>query len=114
MFKNVDSVVSFVWRNLLWIIGAIIAYIILGAGIPETQTVIFIALVEFLAIGLSGIALHIYTKVDFTEYLLKGDNKRIDVSERKSALVLLGHIFIGVHILVGLTVLGVYIAQFSH
>lgn len=112
--NKLSSLTSFIVRNLLWILGGIAFFIFLDAGVPEIQTILFIGLLECIAVGLSGAALFIYTKINFIEFLLEGKNKKIDNWDRKPALQLLGSIFIGVHLLVGLTVLGVYIAQFSH
>ena len=75
---------------------AAIGFSVLNPGIAEINTIFFIIVTETLALAMSGLALFAYSKVDFTE---KSDNSNI------------GYIFLGVHVCVGLVVVGVYIAQ---
>ena len=81
----------------MWILLGIVAIFFLNPESPEIKTILIIALVEALAIGLSALAVFAYTKIDF-------------IKEQTNQL---GYIFLGVHICVGFVVMGVYIAQFS-
>lgn len=91
------KLLDFIKRNSLWLIAGGLALFFLNPTIAEIKTIFLIISVESLALALSGIAVFVYTKIDFTKEL-EGNN--------------LGLIFLGVNICVGLTVLGVYIAQF--
>lgn len=93
-----ESIVDFIFRNLIWIIIGGFGFWLLKPALPEIRTLIMLAVIESMAIALSGIAVVVYTKINF----LHKENQQI-----------LGQIFIGVHILTGLAVLGVYIAQFG-
>lgn len=85
-------------RHLSWIAVGIISALMLGPAIAEIKTFLLILLAECTAIGLSGLAVYAYTKIDFTKRYV-GSN--------------LGLIFIGVHVCTGLVVLGVYLAQIA-
>lgn len=92
-----ENVKDFLIRNSIWITLAIISMLLLSPAKTEVRTFFLIIAVECLAMALSAIAVKVYTTIDFT----------------KNQINNLGQIFIGVHICVGLTVLGVYIAQFA-
>jgi len=114
MNTKIKSAIDFVFRNAVWFITGIVAIFFLHPGAAEIQTFLFIVVLEAMALFLSGVALFVYTKIPFTKLIMEGDDKKLNSTERYSIMMVLGHIFLGVHILVGLVVLGVYIAQFSH
>lgn len=76
----------------------LLAWVVLSPKIEELHTLLIIIVVEILAICLSALAVYGFTRIDFTH----------DMSTNN-----LGYIFLGVHICVGFTVLGVYLVQFS-
>ena len=76
----------------------IASWVVLSPGIEEIQTLLILIMVEVTAVGLSALAVYSFTRIDFT-YGIATNN--------------LGYIFLGVHICVGLTILGVYLVQFS-
>lgn len=76
----------------------LLAYWVLSPGIEELHTILIIILIEVVAIGLSALAAFGFTRIDFTSDYISNN---------------LGYIFLGVHICVGFTVLGVYLVQFS-
>ncbi len=88
---------DFLARNGAWFLLGLLALIALNPALPEINTLLIIAAIEALALALSGLAVFAYTRIDFTREM--GSNP--------------GFIFLGVHICTGLTVLGVYIAQFA-
>ena len=90
------KIIDFLTRHIIWIGIAIVSIIFLKPAIAETNTLLMIILIECLALALSGIALIVYSKIDFTT---NSSNSNI------------GLIFLGVHLCVGLIVVGVYIAQ---
>jgi len=94
---NLEKIKESLKRNSIWLILAIIGLYFLSPQNPELRTFFLIVTVECIAIVLSAVAAKVYTSIDFT---------------RRNELTL-GFIFTGVHICVGLTVLGVYIAQFT-
>lgn len=94
---NPENIKDFLLRNSFWVVLSIISLLFLAPAKAELRTFFLIIAIECLALVLSAVAVKVYTAVDFT--------KQSDGS--------LGQIFTGVHICVGLTVLGVYIAQFA-
>jgi hypothetical protein len=93
-----NNIINFVTRNALWLTIAAISLLIFRPGAAELKTLLLVAIIESAAIALSGVALFAYTKIDFT---------------KDTASSNLGFIFLGVHISVGLIVLGVYLAQYG-
>jgi hypothetical protein len=93
------SIIDFVKRYSVWLAVGLLALLLVKPVITEIRTILLIILVESIALGLSGLAQYAYTKIDFSRYAANSN---------------LGYIFMGVHICVGLVVLGVYIAQFSN
>ncbi len=90
--KTIDMLLS----NSIWIILGAIAMMALKPDIAEINTILLVVLVESLALALSGIALFVYSRIDFTREMTGSS---------------IGLIFLGVHICIGLVVIGVYIAQ---
>ncbi len=90
--KKIDMLL----RNSIWIILGAIAMMALKPDIAEINTILLVVLVESLALALSGIALFVYSRIDFTREMTGSS---------------IGLIFLGVHICIGLVVIGVYIAQ---
>jgi hypothetical protein len=93
-----NSLIKFIGRNAIWLALGSIALAVFHPGLAEIRTLLLIAVIESAAIALSGVASYAYTKIDFT---------------RDTASANLGFIFLGVHICVGLIVLGVYLAQYG-
>jgi len=93
-----NNILDFIKRNALWLSIAGTAMIIFRPGPAELKTLLLVAIIESAAIALSGAALFAYTKIDFT---------------KETASSNMGFIFLGVHISVGLIVLGVYLAQYG-
>lgn len=96
-FIDLEMIKDSLKRNSIWVILALVGLYFLAPQNPELRTFFLIITVECMAILLSTIATKVYTSIDFTQ----------------TKEITLGFIFTGVHICVGLTVLGVYIAQFT-
>jgi len=92
------EIFDFILRNIIWLILIFIGLFFLKPQLAEINTLLLITAIEAVAIALSGLAAYAYTKVDFTKNAVSSN---------------LGFIFLGVHICVGLVVLGVYIAQYN-
>lgn len=88
-----ENIKNFVLRNGLWLILGIISLALLNPGMTEIRTLLFLIIIEVLALGLAGLSTIIYTKLDFV---------------KEQSVNTLGLIFLGVHFLVGLSVVGVY------
>lgn len=93
---RMKNIIDYVLRHSVWFIAGFAALLLLGPGIAEIKTILIIIIIESLALALSGISNFVYTKLDFTKDSLNS---------------VLGYIFLAVHILTGMTVLGVYLAQ---
>jgi len=83
-----------------WITATMIAVVIALLKIDNQiiNTIVLIAALELMAIVFSSIAVFVFTELKFTD----------------EAPIVLGFIFLGVHLLVGLACLGVYIVQFAN
>ncbi len=92
-----ENIKSFLLRNGLWVSLGIIAFAILNPGMTEIRTLLFLILIEILALGLASLSTfiytNIYTKLDFI---------------KEQSIQTLGLIFLGVHFLIGLSVIGIY------
>ena len=97
MNDKFEKVKDFVLRNSIWVLIAFVSILSLAPAKAELRTFYLVTVIECVALALSAIALKVFTEIDFI--------RRADGT--------LGQIFIGVHLCVGLTVLGVYIAQFA-
>lgn len=106
--------VDFVMRHGLTIMLIVIVAWFLHPTIQEVRTLLMLIGLEALAIVLSGFALFAYTKIDYLDFLMRGEDNEFQERERAAVLGLLGYIFLSVHILIGLSVLGVYIVQFAN
>lgn len=92
-----NNILNIISRNAVWVAIGTLAILLFGPAVQELKTLLLIIAVEALALGLSGIAVYVFTRIDFTQGI---------------AVRNLGFIFLGVHLCVGLVVLGVYLAQF--
>jgi hypothetical protein len=92
------EIYDFIKRNIVWLMLGLIAILLFKPELAEIKTILLVAAIESLALGLSGVAAYVYTKIDFTQTHTNSN---------------LGFIFLGVHICIGLTILGVYLAQFG-
>ncbi len=67
-------ILDFIKRNFMTTVLMVLGINLMAWSKAEFQTVLYIIVIESLAISLSGIALYAYTKINFTEKLLKGDD----------------------------------------
>ncbi len=91
------SKIQYITRYGVWMLIGLFTFLLLMPRSAELNTLLLILLIEFTAIGLSGLAAYVYTRVDFTREYTRHE---------------LGLIFLGVHICAGLTMTGVYFTQF--
>ena len=91
---------NFVVRNLFWIIVTVGALYLIGETTSMLQVTLTSVLLECLAIGLSNFAQYVYSRLKFN-------------SEESPHTSILGYIFLGVHILIGLIGFGAYFIQFA-
>ena len=89
---------NFMLRHSIWVAIGGSALIFLQPEFAEIKTLLLITAIEALALALSGVSVFVYTRIDFTKYFVNANP---------------GLVFLGVHMCVGLIVLGVYIAQFG-
>lgn len=76
----------------------------------EMRTLMLLIFLEILAIMLSGLSLFIFTKINF----IKGLTNEKRNSSQSSYYILLGLIFLSVHICIGLSILGLNITQITN
>ncbi|MCX7880786.1 MAG: hypothetical protein N2517_09010 [Ignavibacteria bacterium] len=92
------DIISFLIRNGVAILGMVFVLNLLKIESPEVRAILLAVLFEFVAILFSGISAFVYTKIQFTE---------------KPETPNLGLIFLAVHLCFGLSILSVYLAQFT-
>ncbi|MGC8979013.1 hypothetical protein [Caldisericum sp.] len=106
---NWKTILHWINRNILIILG--ISFISLGIlkVYPQWfEDVLFATLIaigaEFIAIGLSNLAVYLYTNISFIKGIVYGQNDKLEDSERMKFIPVLGQIFISVHVLVAIIV----------
>lgn len=111
--KKFDKAWDWLKRNSVMLVLITVGLFIAKPSTEIVRTMALIIMFEGLALSLSGAALYAYTRVNFLLGLTAGEDRLLSAFERTAFVRVIAAIFIGVHILVGLAVLGVYIVQFS-
>lgn len=98
MEKIIFKAIEFAKRH--WITAVLIGFVAFALKLNSQiiDTLLMIVSLELLALILSGIGSFVYTKLDFT----------------KESPIVLGYIFLAVHLLVAIACLGVYIVEFAN
>lgn len=105
--KEITEIRNFLGRNLLWVgISLVLLYSFVFAN-DIIWTIKYIILGEAMALGLSSLALYIFTNLNFLK-ILKSD--KADLADKIGAWFLIGVIFLGVHFVVGTSMYGIYLA----
>jgi len=107
------SVWDFILRHAVWVLIAIVGFYIAYPYKQEIQTIAMLCRAEALALVLSSLALFVYTKIQFTKKFSYGDDDKLSSVEAHAFSRVIAAVFLGVHILVGLYYLAVYITQFN-
>lgn len=95
MSKYLDIALDFIKRHII-LVGILIGvYVLLKVNSAIIDTLLILVAAETIAILFSGVAHYSFTKMKFTE----------------ESPIVLGYIFLGVHLLIGLALIGVYITQ---
>lgn len=121
-FFDFTNIKDFIFRNIAWIFVAILGLLFLGIVLPVVQsilqavgTLLVAVFAEAVAIALSSFAAYAYTEIKFTKEsytLTSKDNPNYDPIVRAAKIKVLGYIVLSVHLLVGLTIFGVYLGMF--
>jgi len=90
-------------RNLIAAIIITTGIVYFSFNLEVINKIILIVILEGLALLLSNIALYIYTEIDFTKKLMFGEDDELSKFEQLAASVVVAGIFIGVHLLVGIS-----------
>jgi len=99
--RKLNDIWDYIRRNLVWIALIIVGLIFIQPTVELLHKLALIAVMEGLALGLSGIALFVYTKANFARKLI--DNDEFQSGAEKLAYSLItASIFIGLYIFVGL------------
>lgn len=102
-------------RYLFLFIGIILLYKLIVPYNYEYRTLLLLIFIEFLAIMLSSISVFLFTHLNFINDNKKGNNNVKTTKEDKTALyILLGFIFLSVHLCIGFSILGIYITQITN
>lgn len=108
-----NKYISFIYRNAIWLGLLILALWFFKAGYKEIDTMLLLVAFEGLALGLSGISVFVFTSIDFMKELTAGEDMVHSVNERASRNIIIGLIFLGVHLLVGFGIFSIYLARFA-
>ena len=103
---------SFILRHSLWLTGLIVGITVLSVIPGLTQFLIFVAMMESIALGLSMLALYAYTNINYTRKLSSGDDMKFSSTEQYAYQRVIASVFIGVHVLVAICTLVVYSGTF--
>jgi len=106
--EKFNKIREYLKRNVILFVIIIIIYYIAIPGVAEIKTVMFIVSIEILAILLSGLAIYTYTSIQFFKLLNEGTDDNMNRFERHAVLEIIGKIFLSVHLLVGLGIIGIY------
>lgn len=113
-----DKFIDFTKRHSLTImllcISLLATYYMVENLDPIIRTMFIIVGLEALALLLSGMALYVYTAIDFTRRLSAGDDKKFNSVEQHAFARVIAAVFIGVHLLVGVVTFGIYLGQFQN
>jgi hypothetical protein len=96
-------------RNFVPIIIGIVMMLVLWNYFNSTfiyfmMSLLMCSVAEAFALILSNIAVYVYTKLDFTSKILFGEDKKQNSPDEQASMTrVLGQIFIGVHVLVAIT-----------
>lgn len=102
--KNwVKDAVNYITRHLTWVILILAGMYFLQPTRELIGKFLIIVILEGIALALSNVALFVYTKIDFTRTISYGENKLLDHVELNAFSRVIAAIFIGVHVLVGLS-----------
>lgn len=93
-----DNIKNFVARHSGWLLPGVASIILLAPNLAEIRSLLLASAFECLALAFSGLGAYVYTRINFT---------------KARSYNALGYIFLGVHICIGLVVIGVYIAQIN-
>ena len=110
LIKLIKSNIYNIFRYAFVGISLIILYKFIQPYQFEKRTLMLLVFLEILAIMLSGLSLFIFTKINF----IKGLTNEKRNSAQSSYYILLGLIFLSVHICIGLSILGLYITQITN
>ena len=107
------DIINFIQRWGIWFVLFLIALTFLFKTFSLFGTLVnllvVVILIEMLALALSGIALFIYTQINFTRGLLDYDKDgKYNSIETHAFARVIASVFIGVHVLVGLIMLAAY------
>ena len=97
------DVFSSVVRNLNWIILGGLALYFLNPNYALLHNLTLIIVLECLALGFSNLGVFVYTKIKFVNKLVDSDPTRLTAYEAQANSNIIAAIFIGAHILVGLS-----------
>jgi len=91
------------FRSLIVAVIIVIGIVYFSFNLEIINKIMLIVILEGLALVLSNIALYIYTEVDFTKKLMFGKDDELSKFEQVGASIVVAGIFLGVHMLVGLS-----------
>lgn len=103
---NSKRIIDFITRNFVWFALGVVALLLLGFARETLNTILLVCVYEAVAIALSGVALWVYTNIRFTNELSQGTDGVMSIKERADFQRVIAAVFIGVHILVAVVVLG--------
>ena len=115
---DLTAIKDFILRHLVWLIIVLAGLVFLSIYFGEffvqfIGTLLMCVIAEGVSLGLSGIALYVFTNIKFTRLLTYGSDNKLSATERYGLMQVTGYIFLGVHFVVGIVVAGLYFVQFN-
>lgn len=100
---NYKEILDFFARNFTWLAIVGVGLFFLNPTYVLINKLFVILVLEGMAMGLSGVALYVFTKVKFTKWVAMGNDDLLTEEEHYALMKYAGYVFLGVHVLVGLS-----------
>lgn len=104
---------DFIVRYSLLIGIGVFALYIMTPAIEEYATLRLLTLFWSVASVFAGLSIYTFTKLDYTEALMQGEDGVYSVFERAAMVILMGIIYLANFAFTGLCIFALYLAQFA-
>ena len=101
--RTLTKIGDFLLRNAVWVVLIVLNIYYIQPTKELIGKLLLIIVLEGIALGLSGLALYVYTSVEFTKKLMDGGDGELSKFEQLGASLVTAGVFIGVHLLVALS-----------
>jgi len=108
------NIFNYIKTHWYIILGFFVTFYFIKNFSAISQTLISICAIEFLALILSSLCIYVYSNLEVIQKEIEGDDLELSKIEQLGKSLIIGMIFLGVHILVGIVTFGIYFVQYSN